>query len=195
MLNERGYMKRLALLAVAVLAACVFSAVAPARTATATTKCFQQTPATCKLISATRVVVDTRAGMNAGAYLSTWAAMAGVEVGHANFSFSYECLDVNNCLAAGSPQLAIPFEENGTFGGYVYVDALGCSYTSDQEVMHTVSTANPCLVTESGNGITDANWSVFASAHPTARIANRRWYVIAGQPYYGYLMNLRGWRT
>ena len=105
-------------------------------------------------------------------------SQGGTLLGQAVFSFTSR-----GDVAGGAPRFSIPIND-GAFDpntDYAFIDAAGCGATVGENPDGTatlVSTQNPaCHV--NFHGVDYANWTVFANANPTFRIAKDIPFVIA----------------
>jgi hypothetical protein len=159
-------------------------------------RCFADSPATCTLgDSGSSAFLDVPAGADAGVYYIN-GKRTGRTLSSVDYTFQYRCSDVNaatagDCVNGGSPRWSIPIDTNGDgkVDGYAFIDAAGCGYTSDYNVVHVVSTTlSNCQVTF--QGVTYANWDTFAADNPTYRIGNALPFVIADQPFQGQVFGV-----
>lgn len=103
---------------------------------------------------------------------------AGKLVGQVVFSFTSR-----GDVAGGAPRFSIPIDD-GSFDvntDYAFIDAAGCGATvgdNPSGAATLVSTQNPaCHV--NFHGVDYANWTTFANANPTFRIAKNIPFIIA----------------
>ena len=103
---------------------------------------------------------------------------AGKLVGEVVFAFTSR-----GDVAGGAPRFSIPIDD-GSFDpntDYAFIDAAGCGASVGENPGGTatlVSTQNPaCHV--NFHGVDYANWTTFASANPTFRIAKNIPFIIA----------------
>ena len=83
----------------------------------------------------------------------------------------FEFRNANGDVAGGSPRFSIPIDTDGTGStdnGYAFLDVAGCGGVSGDNTL--VSTQSPtCAV--NFQSVDYANWSTFAAANPSYRIA------------------------
>jgi len=83
----------------------------------------------------------------------------------------FEFRNANGDVAGGSPRFSIPIDTDGvgsTDNGYAFLDVAGCGGVSGDNTL--VSTqSGTCAV--NFQGVDYPNWSTFASANPSYRIA------------------------
>jgi len=126
-------------------------------------------------------------GSYAGVYYAV-SSLSGKLVGTVNdVSFTYLCTTAATCVTGGSPRLSIPIDTNGngTRDGWAFIDAANCGQTGGTS--GTVNLSCPVFF----GGTLYANWTAFATANPTYRIATDDVaFVIADQPFRGTISNV-----
>lgn len=127
-------------------------------------------------------------GSYAGVYYAV-SSLSGKLVGTVNdISFMYSCTTAATCVTGGSPRVSIPIDTNGngTTEGYAFIDAANCGQAG--ATSGTVNLACPVFF----GGTLYANWTAFATANPTYRIATDAVaFVIADQPFQGIISNVQ----
>ncbi len=127
---------------------------------------------TCTLISGGGLL-DTNDGDTdpynnyAGIYIPS--NLGGKLLGDVNrLSFDYD----GSGAAGGSPRISLPIDENGNGDteAYAYIDTMGCN--SGDANAGTLDAINDPTCTIWYNNVSYANWSAFATANPTYRIAS-----------------------
>jgi hypothetical protein len=107
-------------------------------------------------------------------------AQSGLPVAQASFSFRNDGGDI----AGGAPRLSIPIDDpttGPTNDAYAFIDLYWCGGAQGDTTTEVSTDSATCVVWY--DGVSYANWSAFATAHPDFRIARGRdAFVIADQP-------------
>lgn len=149
----------IALACVALVAVASAAQAAPSKTL----KTFGTGDVTATADSAT-IVND--AGEYGGVFLNS-KSQSGKSLSQVVFEFR----NANGDVAGGSPRFSIPIDTDGTGStdnGYAFLDVAGCGGTSGDNTLVSTQSAT-CAV--NFQSVDYANWSTFASANPSYRIA------------------------
>jgi hypothetical protein len=140
----------------------------------------------------TSATINTADGDPQGSYAGVYYASSNISgdlIGTVTgLSFTYSCTSTTNCVTGGSPRMSIPIDtnNNGTTESYAFIDANNCGLTAAQS--GTVTQACPVFF----GSTLYANWTAFANANPTYRIATDAVpFVIADQPFVGIFSNVQ----
>jgi hypothetical protein len=113
------------------------------------------------LTGADSAEIVNEAGEYGGVYLPSKGASSKLLLADVQYSFTS-----TGAVGGGAPRFSIPIDTdgNGTAEGYAFLDVNNCAGDT------FVSTTNLSCITYFGNEV-HQNWSAFAAAHPTYRIA------------------------
>lgn len=127
-------------------------------------------------------------GSYAGVYYASTNLSGDSVTTVTGMSFTYTCTSAATCVTGGSPRLSIPIDTNanGSWDSFAFIDANNCGMTA--ALSGTVTQACPVFF----GSTLYANWTAFATANPTYRIATDAIpFVIADQPFRGVISNVQ----